>query len=104
MMTHINMNEKEAKHLKKEAELLKITMTHTGLLSGKKGKVIHVCFERKTLKGRDYAEIVLPSRKVVNSKGFDDGELAQLVLYLKGQEKSIIKNAKQINHDLIFKL
>lgn len=82
----------------------KITMTHTGLLPGKNGKVIHVCFERKTNQGKDYAEIVLPSRKVVNSKGFDEGEIAQLRLYLKGQEKSIIKNAKQIDHDLIFKL
>jgi len=81
-----------------------ITMTHTGLLPAKKGKVIHVCFERKTGKRRDYAEIVLPSRKVVDSEGFDEGELAQLCLYLKGQEKSIVKNAKQINHDLIFKL
>ncbi len=27
----------------------KITMTHTGLLPGKKGKVIHVCFERKSI-------------------------------------------------------
>lgn len=81
-----------------------ITMTHTGLIPGKKGKVIHVCFERKTDKRRDYAEIILPSRKVVNAKGFDEGELAQLCLYLKGQEKSIIKKAKQINHDLIFKL
>lgn len=82
----------------------RITMTHTGLLPGKKGKVIHVCFERKTEDRNDYAEIVLPSRIVVNSKGFDEGELAQLQLYLKEQEKSIIKNAKQINHDLIFKL
>lgn len=82
----------------------KITMTHTGLLPGKSGKVIHVCFERKTDNRRDYAEIVLPSRNVVNSSGFDEGEIAQLQLYLKEQEKSIIKNAKQINHDLIFKL
>ena len=82
----------------------RITMTHTGLLPGKKGKVIHVCFERKTEDRNDYAEIVLPSRTVVNSKGFDEGELAQLQLYLKEQEKSIIKNAKQINHYLIFKL
>ena len=74
----------------------RITMTHTGLLPGKKGKVIHVCFERKTEDRNDYAEIVLPSRTVVNSKGFDEGELAQLQLYLKEQEKSIIKNAKQI--------
>lgn len=81
-----------------------VTMTHTGLLPGKNGKVIHVCFERKTDKGADYAEIILPSRKVVNVKGFDEGELAQLRLYLKGQEKSIIKSAKQIDHDLIFKL
>ncbi len=81
-----------------------ITMTHTGLLPGKSGKVIHVCFERKTKKGSDYAEIVLPSRKVVNSKGFDEGELAQLSLYLKGQEKNIIRKAKQIDHDLIFNL
>lgn len=82
----------------------KVTMTHTGLLPGKKGKVIHVCFERKTGDGEDYAEIILPSRNVVSSKGFDEGELAQLQLYLKDQEKDIIKNAKQINHDLIFKL
>lgn len=82
----------------------KITMTHTGLLPGKSGKVIHVSFERRTDKGRDYAEIVLPSRKVVNSKGFDEGELAQLQIYLKEQEKSIVNGAKQINHDLIFNL
>lgn len=82
----------------------KITMTHTGLLSGKSGKIIHVCFERKTENGTDYAEIVLPSRKVVNSKGFDEGELAQLQIYLKEQEKDIVKTAKQINHDLIYKL
>lgn len=82
----------------------KITMTHTGLLPGKKGKVIHVCFERKADDREDYAEIVLPSRTVVNAKGFDEGEFAQLQLYLKDQEQSIIKNAKQINHDLIFKL
>ena len=63
----------------------KVTMTHTGLLPGKSGKVIHVCFERKMDGRDDYAEIVLQ-------------------LYLKEQEKSIIKNAKQINHDLIYKL
>ena len=82
----------------------KITMTHTGLLPGKSGKVIHVCFERKTDDRNDYAEIILPSRNVVNSRGFDEGELAQLQLYLKEQEESIVKNAKQINHDLIYKL
>lgn len=82
----------------------KLTMTYTGLLPGKKGKVIHVSFERKTDTGTDYAELVLPSRKVLNSKGFDEGELAQLQLFLKGQEKDIIKSAKQINHDLIYKL
>lgn len=82
----------------------KITMTHTGLLPGKSGKVIHVCFERKKQDRDDYAEIILPSRTVVNSRGFDEGEIAQLQLYLKEQEKRIIQNAKQINHDLIFKL
>lgn len=82
----------------------KITMTHTGLLPGKKGKLIHVSFERKTERGRDYAELILPSRNVLSSKGFDDGELVQLQLYLKSQEKDIIQNAKQINHDMIFKL
>lgn len=81
-----------------------VTMTYTGLLPGKKGKVIHVCFERKTDSGKDYAELQLPSRRVLHAKGFDEGELAQLQLYLKGQEKEILKNAKQINHDLIFKL
>ena len=63
----------------------KITMTHTGLLPGKKGKLIHVSFERKTERGRDFAELVLPSRNVLSSK-------------------DIIQNAKQINHDMIFKL
>lgn len=82
----------------------KITMTHTGLLPGKSGKVIHVSFERKTAWRDDYAEIVLPSRKVVNSRGFDEGELAQLQIYLKEQEKNIVKSAKQIDRDLIFNL
>ena len=48
----------------------KITMTHTGLLPGKKGKVIHVCFERKSEDRDDYAEIVLPSRTVVHIRKF----------------------------------
>lgn len=82
----------------------KLTMTYTGLLQGKKGKVIHVSFERNTEHGRDYAELVLPSRKILHANGFNEGELVQLQLYLKTQEKDIIKNAKQINHDLIFKL
>ncbi|MBE5875439.1 MAG: hypothetical protein E7290_00975 [Lachnospiraceae bacterium] len=81
-----------------------VTMTHTGLIPGKKGKVIHVSFERKTDSGRDYAEFQLPSRKLLHNEGFDEGELAQLQLYLKGQEKQIIRDAKQINHDMIFKL
>jgi hypothetical protein len=79
-------------------------MTHTGLIPGKKGKVIHVCFERKRENGNDYAEIVLPSRKVISSKGFDEGEIEQLKLYLKQQEETIKKNAKQIDKDIIFKL
>lgn len=82
----------------------KITMTHTGLIPGKKGKVIHVSFERRLDNHRDYVEMVLPSRNVVRSEGFDEREIAQLKLYLKGQEKSIIRSAKQIDHDLIFKL
>lgn len=94
------MNNKDIKL--KDAD--KITMTHTGLIAGKKGKVIHVSFERKVGNKRDYAELLLPSRRVVKSEGFEEGELAQLQLYLKGQEKDIVKNAKQINHDLIFKL
>ncbi len=81
-----------------------ITMTHTGLVPGKSGKVIHVCFERKKPEGNDFAEIVLPSRRVVKSNGFDEGELAQLRLYLKGEEKNIIKSAKKLDHDLIFNL
>lgn len=82
----------------------KVTMTYTGLLPGKKGKVIHVSFERKTNQETDYAEFILPSRKILHSKGFDEGELAQLQLYLKDQEKDIVKNARQINHDLIYKI
>lgn len=80
----------------------KITMTQTGLLESRNGKVVHVCFERQANGKTDYAEIVLPSRSVVNSRGFEDGELAQLRLYLKDQEKNILRSAKQINHDLIF--
>lgn len=81
-----------------------VTMTHTGLIPGKKGKVIHVSFEQKTDTGRNYAEFQLPSRKLLKNEGFDEGEIAQLQLYLKGQEKQIIHDAKQINHDMIFKL
>lgn len=82
----------------------KIKMTHTGLIPGKNGKVIHVIFERETPEKRSYAELVLPSRKVLKNEGFEEGELAQLKLYLKSQEKEIIKSAKQINHNMIYKL
>lgn len=81
-----------------------VKMTHTGLIQGKKGKYIHVCFEREQNNKIDYAEIVLPERKVIKCEGFDEGEIAQLKLYLKGEEKNIIETAKQLNHDLIFKL
>ena len=82
----------------------KIVMTHTGLLQGKKGKIIHVCFERNISNKKDFVEIQLPSRKVIRSEGFDEGEIAQLKIYLKEQEKNIVKTAKQINRDLIYKL
>ena len=82
----------------------KIVMTHTGLIQGKKGKIIHVCFERNIGNKKDFIEIQLPSRKILHSQGFDEGEIAQLKLYLKEQEKNIVKTAKQINRDLIFKL
>lgn len=82
----------------------KIKMTHTGLIQGKNGKVIHVIFERETDTSKNYAELVLPSRKVLKNDGFEDGELAQLKLFLKSQEREIIQSAKQINHDIIYKL
>ena len=50
----------------------KIKMTHTGLIPGKNGKVIHVIFERETPEKRSYAELVLPSRKVLKNEGFEE--------------------------------
>lgn len=82
----------------------KITMTHTGLIAGKNGKFIHVCFERDDDKKKSYAEIVLPGRKVLKNDGFEEGEIAQLQVFLKDKEKEIVNRAKQINHDLIFNL
>lgn len=81
-----------------------IQMTQTGLMPGKKGKIVHVCFERTQGKRKDYAEIVMPSGRVLSNKGFSDEEVAQFRIYLKAHKHEIFVTAKQINHDMIFKL
>lgn len=81
-----------------------ITMTYTGLLPGKRGSVVHVCFNRKNKDKEDLAEIVMPECKVLYNQGFLDEELEHLRIYTKANKKYILEAAKKINHDLVFNL
>lgn len=85
-------------------ELEEIKMTQTGLIPGKKGSVVHVCFERSKDKETNYAEVIMPSCRVISNKGFQEEEIEQLRIYLKAHKQDILVAAKKINHDLLFKL
>lgn len=81
-----------------------ITMTYTGLLPGKTGSVVHVCFNRKKENEEDYVEIVMPECNVLHNQGFSEEEIEQLRIYAKANKKDILEAAKKINHDLVFSL
>lgn len=81
-----------------------ITMTQSGLIPGKKGKIVHVSFERANGLKKDFAELVMPSGRVLSNQGFLEEEIAQMRIYLKAHKHEIFVTAKQINHDMIFKL
>ena len=95
MVRDMNFKIQEADH---------ITMTYTGLLPGKKGSVVHLCFNRKKKNGEDFTEIVMPECKVLHNQGFSAEELEQLRIYAKANKTDILEAAKKINHDLVFHL
>lgn len=60
----------------------------------KKGKkYVYVQFSD----GRRNAEARIPDCKVITNNGFEEKEIAALELYLKSEQISIIKTAKQVN-------
>lgn len=68
-------------------------MTHSGIISRKGQKIVHIYFER----GKDYAEGVLPSGSIEKSSGFTPEELSQLSQYMLQNAEDIMERAKQVN-------
>ena len=81
-----------------------ITMTHTGIFTRNKQKVVHVIFERKTAGKKAFAEAVIPSCTFLGNEGFAEEEIEALKVYLNMNKEEIFAAARQVNHDVFFKL
>ncbi len=49
------------------------------------------------LRGKDWAEGIVPDAVIEKSEGFTKDEIAQLQEYLSGQKDAILKQAKSVN-------
>lgn len=81
-----------------------IVMTHSGIFTRNKEKVVHVMFERKEKKAKAFAEAVIPSCTFLHNDGFAEEEIEALKVYLQMNQKQIYENARQINREILFKL
>lgn len=81
-----------------------ITMTHSGVFSRNKQKVVHVCFERKVPGKQAFAEAVLPAGTFLHQEGFLQEEAEALKLYLQMNKEQIMDSARGINRDVLFRL
>lgn len=78
-----------------------VTMTYSAILRNAKGeRVVRVNFERPGLKGKDFAEAILPDAVIEKSEGFHEDELTQLAEYLKENGPDIMAKAKTISNPL----
>ena len=70
-----------------------LRMTHSGIITQKGQKTVHISFER----GNDFAEATLPSGSIEKSSGFTPEELEQLKQYLLQNSEDIMNRAKKVN-------
>lgn len=73
------------------------TMTYSSLLQKDGKKAICIRFERTEKGAQDFAEFLLPTCNILTYKGFDEEELSQLKIYLKGNKDSLLKKSKEIS-------
>lgn len=60
----------------------------------KKGrKIVRISF----LRGKDYAEGMLPDGIIEKSEGFSEEEVRKLEAYIRANRQDILKQAKEIN-------
>lgn len=72
---------------------IEINMTVSTLLHKDGKNFARVSF----LRGRDWAEGIVPGGKIEQSKGFSNEEIEKLEAYLAGEEEAILARAKKIN-------
>lgn len=68
-------------------------MLISGMVENGGRKVVRVSF----LRGRDYADGLLPEGIIEKAQGFTDEEVQKLEDYLRFNRQDIIKQAKEIN-------
>ena len=68
-------------------------MLISGMVENRGRKVVRVSF----LRGRDYADGLLPEGIIEKAQGFTDEEVQKLEDYLRFNRQDIIKQAKEIN-------
>jgi len=82
----------------------RITMTYSGIFTRDGVKVAHVCFERKEIGVKAFAEAVIPACTFLHNEGFAEDEIEALKVYLQMNRDEIFANARQINRNVFFKL
>ena len=75
-----------------------VTMTYSSLLLKNGKKAICVRYERSSLNGVDFAELLLPECNVTAQKGFTEDELVQLKFYTKANKDDILQKSKGISN------
>lgn len=70
-----------------------VNMLVTGLLHKSGRSFVRVSF----LRGKDWAEGIVPDAKIEKSEGFTEEEVSKLEAYLLGQKAMIMNQAKGVN-------
>lgn len=100
-MENFNIGKKAGKNPLEDG---RITMTHSGVFTRNKEKVVHVCFERKAAGEEAFAEAVIPTCTFLHNSGFGEEEIEALKVYLLMNKDEIFQNARGINRNVLFRL
>lgn len=70
-----------------------VTMLVSGIVEKDNRKIVRVSF----LRGKDYAEGLMPDGRVEKSEGFTPQELTKLEKFMRLHKEEILQQAKEVN-------
>ncbi len=74
-----------------------LNLIYSCLLQKGKKQIVRVTFEKEDLKGKKFAEGIVPDGMIEKQSGFTKEEVAQLETYLKTHVDEIFAKAKEIS-------